>query len=100
MKKVLVANRGEIALRIMKTLRKMDITSVAVYSDVDADAPFVKYADEAYCLGEATPSESYLNMDKVLREFILLTDFYLKIQYLLSACMTLELSLSVPQLRP
>ncbi len=66
MKKVLVANRGEIALRIMKTLRKMDITSVAVYSDVDADAPFVKYADEAYCLGEATPSESYLNMDKVL----------------------------------
>ena len=66
MKKVLVANRGEIALRIMKTLRKMDITSVAVYSDVDADAPFVKYADEAYLLGEATPSESYLNMDKVL----------------------------------
>jgi propionyl-CoA carboxylase alpha chain len=66
MKKVLVANRGEIALRIMKTLRKMNITSVAVYSDVDADAPFVKYADEAYCLGEATPSESYLNMDKVL----------------------------------
>lgn len=66
MKKVLVANRGEIALRIMKTLRKMNITSVAVYSDVDAGAPFVKYADESYCLGEATPSESYLNMDKVL----------------------------------
>ncbi|NOQ72577.1 MAG: acetyl-CoA carboxylase biotin carboxylase subunit [Crocinitomix sp.] len=66
MKKVLVANRGEIALRIMRTLRKMDITSVAVYSDADADAPFVKYADEAYCLGESTPSTSYLNMDKVL----------------------------------
>ncbi len=66
MKKVLVANRGEIALRIMKTLRKMNISSVAVYSEVDADAPFVKYADEAYCIGEATPSESYLNMDKVL----------------------------------
>ncbi|MFT5822717.1 MAG: acetyl-CoA carboxylase biotin carboxylase subunit [Crocinitomix sp.] len=66
MKKVLVANRGEIALRIMKTLRKMDITSVAVYSDADAGAPFVEFADEAYCLGESTPSASYLNMDKVL----------------------------------
>ncbi|MFT4602347.1 MAG: acetyl-CoA carboxylase biotin carboxylase subunit [Arenicella sp.] len=66
MKKVLVANRGEIALRIMKTLRKLNIESVAIYSDVDADAPFAKYADEAYCIGEATPSESYLNMDKIL----------------------------------
>src|SRR6056300_1231243 len=67
MKKVLVANRGEIALRIMRTLRDMNIRSVAVYSDVDADAPFVKFADESYCLGEATPSASYLNMDKILR---------------------------------
>lgn len=66
MKKVLVANRGEIALRIMRTLKKMNIESVAVYSTVDADAPFVKYADEAYCIGEATPSESYLNMAKIL----------------------------------
>lgn len=66
MKKVLVANRGEIALRIMKTLRKMNIESVAVYSNADADAPFVNYADEAYCLGESAPSESYLNMNKVL----------------------------------
>ncbi len=66
MKKVLVANRGEIALRIMKTLRRMEISSVAVYSDIDADAPFVKYADEAYCIGEATPSESYLNIDKII----------------------------------
>jgi len=67
MKKVLVANRGEIALRIMKTLKRLQIRSVAVYSDVDADAPFVKYADEAYCIGEATPSESYLNMDKIIK---------------------------------
>ena len=66
MKKVLIANRGEIALRIMKTLKKMNIQSVAVYSDADANAPFVKFADEAYCLGDPTPSESYLNMDKVL----------------------------------
>ncbi len=66
MNKVLVANRGEIALRIMRTLKRLNIQSVAVYSEVDADAPFVKFADEAYCIGEATPSESYLNMDKVL----------------------------------
>lgn len=66
MKKVLVANRGEIALRIMRTLKKMNIQSVAVYSDVDADAPFVRFADEAYCLGEASPAQSYLNMDKIL----------------------------------
>ena len=66
MKKVLVANRGEIALRIMKTLKRLNIQSVAVYSDIDADAPFVKFADESYCIGEATPSESYLNMDKIL----------------------------------
>ncbi|MBK7128682.1 MAG: acetyl-CoA carboxylase biotin carboxylase subunit [Crocinitomicaceae bacterium] len=66
MKKVLIANRGEIALRIMKTLRSMNIQSVAVYSDADKDAPFVNYADEAYCIGDAKPSESYLNMDKIL----------------------------------
>lgn len=66
MKKVLVANRGEIALRIMRTLKKMNIQSVAVYSDVDANAPFVRFADEAYCLGEASPAQSYLNMDKIL----------------------------------
>lgn len=66
MKKVLVANRGEIALRIMRTLKRLKIESVAVYSEVDADAPFVRYADEAYCIGEATPSASYLNMDKIL----------------------------------
>ena len=67
MKKVLVANRGEIALRIMRTLRKMDIQIVAVYSDADKNAPFVKFADEAYHLGESTPSESYLNQDKILK---------------------------------
>ena len=66
MKKVLVANRGEIALRIMRTLKKMNIQSVAVYSDIDHDAPFVKFADEAYLIGEAKPSESYLNKSKIL----------------------------------
>jgi acetyl-CoA carboxylase biotin carboxylase subunit len=66
MKKVLVANRGEIALRIFRTLKRMDIRSVAVYSDVDEGMPFVTYADEAYCIGEATPAASYLNMDKII----------------------------------
>ena len=66
MKKVLIANRGEIALRIIKTLRAMQINTVAVYSTADKDAPYVKMADEAYCIGEPAPSESYLNMDKIL----------------------------------
>ncbi|MBI3134720.1 MAG: acetyl-CoA carboxylase biotin carboxylase subunit [Bacteroidetes bacterium] len=66
MKKVLIANRGEIALRVMKTLKRLHIASIAVYSEADADAPFVKFADESYCIGNPTPSESYLNMDKIL----------------------------------
>ncbi|MFL6183652.1 MAG: biotin carboxylase N-terminal domain-containing protein, partial [Actinomycetes bacterium] len=49
--KVLVANRGEIAIRIFRTLREMGIESVAVYSDADREAPFVAYADEAYLIG-------------------------------------------------
>lgn len=66
MKKVLVANRGEIALRIMRTLKQLHITTVAVYSDADKEAPFVNFADEAYFIGESTPSASYLNMDKII----------------------------------
>ena len=66
MKKVLVANRGEIALRIMRTLKRLNITSVAVYSDADKEAPFVKFADEAYYIGESQPSKSYLNQEKII----------------------------------
>ena len=66
MKKVLVANRGEIALRIMRTLKRMNISTVAVYSDADKAAPFVKFADEAYHLGASEPSKSYLNQDKII----------------------------------
>jgi len=66
MKKILVANRGEIALRIMRTIRKMGIQSVAVYSDVDRRSPHVLFADEAVCLGAAPSSESYLNADKII----------------------------------
>jgi propionyl-CoA carboxylase alpha chain len=66
MKKILVANRGEIALRIMRTIRKMGIQSVAVFSDVDRNSPHVLFADEAVCLGAAPSSESYLNADKII----------------------------------
>jgi propionyl-CoA carboxylase alpha chain len=66
MKKILVANRGEIALRIMRTIRKMGIQSVAVFSEADRNAPHVLFADEAVCLGAAASSESYLNAEKIL----------------------------------
>src|SRR5207244_12960599 len=64
--KVLVANRGEIAIRVMRTLKEMGIVSVGVYSEADRDAPHVGEADEAHLLGPPVPAESYLSVDKLL----------------------------------
>ena len=65
-KKILIANRGEIALRIIRTCKEMGIKSVAVYSTVDKDSLHVKFADEAICIGEAPSSDSYLNIPRIL----------------------------------
>ncbi|KAM5275335.1 propionyl-CoA carboxylase alpha chain isoform 5-T5 [Hipposideros larvatus] len=64
--KILVANRGEIACRVIKTCKKMGIKTVAIHSDVDASSVHVKMADEAVCVGPAPTSKSYLNMDAIL----------------------------------
>ncbi|WP_091434185.1 acetyl-CoA carboxylase biotin carboxylase subunit [Flavobacterium degerlachei] len=66
MKKILVANRGEIAIRVMKTAQKMGIKTVAVYSTVDRNAPHVKFADEAVWIGESPSNQSYLLGDKII----------------------------------
>lgn len=66
MQKVLIANRGEIACRVIKTLKKMGIKSVAVYSEADKNALHVKMADQAFLLGPAPSSESYLRQDKII----------------------------------
>jgi|TARA_R110000782_G_scaffold267159_1_gene362281 acetyl-CoA carboxylase biotin carboxylase subunit len=66
MNKILVANRGEIALRIMRTCKEMNIKTVAIFSEADRDAPFVKYADEAVCVGPPPSNQSYLKVDKII----------------------------------
>ena len=65
-KKILIANRGEIAMRVIRTAREMGIATVAVYSEIDRDGMHVRMADEAYLLGPAPPSQSYLNVEKLL----------------------------------
>lgn len=68
MKKILIANRGEIAIRVMKTAQKMGIKTVAVYSEADRNAPHVRFADEAVCIGEAPSNKSYLLGSKIIEE--------------------------------
>jgi len=64
--KILIANRGEIAVRVMRACRELGVKSVAVYSEADKNALFAKYANEAYCIGPPSPSQSYLDIDKIL----------------------------------
>ena len=66
-KKVLIANRGEIALRIMRTCKRLGIETVAVFSEADRNSPHVIMADQAVCIGPPPSRDSYLNMDKIIR---------------------------------
>ena len=65
-KKILVANRAEIALRIMRSAKEMGIATVAVFSEADRKMPFVQYADEAYCIGPPPSGSSYLSGEKII----------------------------------
>ena len=66
-KKILIANRGEIACRVMATAKKMGIKTVAVYSEADKEARHVQLADEAVCIGPAPSRESYLVMERIMQ---------------------------------
>ena len=89
--KLVIANRGEIALRILRACKELGIKTVAVHSSADKDLKHVKLADESICIGPAKGTESYLNIPRIisaaeitgLLRFILVMDFYQKTQILL-----------------
>ena len=64
--KILIANRGEIALRIIRACHELGVQAVAVYSQADKDAPYLQLADEAICIGPPDPAESYLNIPRII----------------------------------
>src|SRR5258707_852645 len=66
LRKILIANRGEIAVRLMRTCREMNIATVAIYSEADRASLHVRTADQAYCVGPAPSRESYLAIDRIL----------------------------------
>ncbi|EUJ51195.1 acetyl-CoA carboxylase biotin carboxylase subunit [Listeria rocourtiae FSL F6-920] len=70
-KKILIANRGEIAVRIIRAAKEMNIETVAIYSEADAESLHIQLADEAYCVGPAPSKESYLNMSNIISVAVL-----------------------------
>ena len=64
--KILIANRGEIALRIIRACHELGVQAVVVYSEADAGSPYIKMADEAICIGPAAPAQSYLNIPRII----------------------------------
>ena len=64
--KILIANRGEIALRIIRACRELGVQTCVVYSTADKDAAYLKYADQAICIGNPPPAESYLNIPRII----------------------------------
>ena len=82
-RKILIANRGEIACRVMRTAKRMGIGTVAVYSDADAGALHVASADEAYRIGPPAAADSYLRIDRIIEDFALLDDWEDRYRYLI-----------------
>ena len=96
--KILIANRGEIAVRIIRACREMGIETVAVYSEADKEALHTQLADEAVCIGPAQASESYLNMQNLISAALVSgadADFYRKMQNLQNFANSARLPLSV-----